>query len=127
MTQMASKHIAVWPQVRVFTARGPKVLERGDAVPADVSAGDLANLVSFGAITGITAVNATVPTATPTAGSDTVAAVLAAVGEDPVAAAAALEVELGRDSPRTSLTGKLEALIAASSADPAAAGSEPNG
>jgi hypothetical protein len=50
---MASKHVVVWPKVRVTVDGKPKVLEQKALVPAGVSETDLANLVSFGAIAGV--------------------------------------------------------------------------
>lgn len=50
----AGTHVVVWPRCRVMVNGKSKILDRGDLVPNGVTAVDLENLVSFGAIAGTT-------------------------------------------------------------------------
>lgn len=52
----AAKHIAVWPKVKVNVGDKREVVVRGELVPDGVSAVELENLVSFGAIQGVSGV-----------------------------------------------------------------------
>lgn len=54
----------------------------------------------------------------PAAADGTVDQVLAVVGDDPELAAAALEAELAKDQPRTTLTAELERLVVPPSDSP---------
>ncbi len=110
---MAGKHVAVWPKVRVTVKGKSKVIARGDLVPAGVSDVDLDNLVTFGAIAGVSGVE---PEAEPS-GSDsgakepTVPEILEGVGDDKEKAAAVLEQEKAGKNRKT-LVEPLEAILA---------------
>lgn len=111
---MAGKHIAVWPRVRVSVVKGDKtksvIVERGDLVPSGVSDVDLENLVSFGAIAGVTEALAPEPEDDePKPG--TAAYVLKEVGTDKALAQVALDEELAGQN-RKGLVADLEKILA---------------
>lgn len=113
-----SKHIAVWPSVRVFpVGKAPVVVPAGELIPAGVSGVELDNLVSFGAVVGIREVTLAEGEQPGPGQSDTkpakVADILAEVGDDKAKAEAALELEQGAARPRQSLVEKLEAIVTA--------------
>lgn len=108
----AGKHIAVWPKVKVNVGDKRKVVERGDLVPDGVSAVELQNLVSFGAIQGVSGGNVADDSDSK---SDKVEDILAEVGDDREKAAVALKAEQDArgDKARKSLVSSLEKVLAA--------------
>lgn len=106
---MAGKHVAVWPKVRVSANGKVQIIARGDLVPEGVSSVDLDNLVTFGAIAGVTGV--VVVDDDTKAGS--AAAVLAEVGDDKVKAQDALDLENAQEKPRKGLVSSLEKILGA--------------
>lgn len=107
----ASRHLVIWPKVRITIKGTPVIVAKGELVPAGVSDVDLSNLVSFGAIAGV--IGAPSAEAEPKAESenpDTVKAILKAVGDDKDKATAALEQEMAKgDAARPSLVEHLKA------------------
>jgi hypothetical protein len=106
----AGKHVVVWPKVKVTVGEKRVVVERGNLVPDGVSAVDLENLTSFGAIAGVTVPDAAVDSDSKPA---KVEDILAEVGDDKEKAQAALDSEQGQTKPRKSLVEKLQAVLAA--------------
>lgn len=112
----AGKHVVIWPKVRVTIDGKSKVLDQRDLVPAGVSATDLDNLVSFGAIAGVAG-----GPDPETEGQDeefdvekggTIPATMAWVGDDKDRAAQVLEVEDAKgDDARPGLVKKLAAVL----------------
>ena len=103
------KHLVIWPKVRVTVNDKRVTLTKGDDVPAGISAVDLANLVSFGAIAGAGAAEPENAESDSTKESS-VKDILAEVGDDKDKAAAALELEKAGKSRKT-LIEPLEAIV----------------
>lgn len=111
----AGKHVAVWPKVRVSVKGKSKIVARGDLVPDGVAQNDLDNLVSFGAIAGVSGgvTEAEAPAEDEGPKPGTADYILAEVGDDPAKAQTALDAEAEKgDKARKGLVEKLEALIA---------------
>lgn len=108
----AGKHVAVWPKVRVNVKGKSKIVDRGDLVPDGVSQVDLDNLVSFGAIAGVSGGVVDAYAAEDPEGprEGTAEYVLAQVDNDPAKAQAALDEEKAGKN-RSSLVKKLEAIV----------------
>lgn len=105
-------HIVVWPKVNIFKDGTNKVYDRGQYVPAGVASEQLANLVSFGAIAGVSA--ATEPAAEERSlpKAPTVEEILEQVGSDKELAEVALEEEKAGKNRKT-LIEKLDAVLSA--------------
>lgn len=120
---MSARYVAVWPKVKVNVGEKRQVVERGEAIPDGVSDAELSNLVSFGAIAGVTVVEKAEKPAkepkTPKGGKSgddkptSVKDILADVGDDKAKASEYLEAENAAEKPRPSLVEGLQAVIAA--------------
>lgn len=106
-------HIVIWPKARVTVDGKSVIVNKGEGVPDGVSAVDLDNLVSFGAIAGVTGLPETDAPADDDGKEPTVKEILADVGDDPEKAKAALaaEQEARGDKARKTLVDPLQAVI----------------
>lgn len=116
---MASTYVSKAPLTVVRLAGGQRVnVHKGGHVPASADPADVKRLVREGYLEKVTVVE---PVAQPapapeTSAEGTIKDVLAAVGEDPTKAAAALETEKAGEN-RTTLVSKLEAIVASGTGD----------
>lgn len=120
----AGKYVVVWPKVKVSVNGKNKILTAEDLLPSGVSDTDAALLLSIGAVAGVRTgkdAAAAAPAPTPTQGDTEkpfdpdvgggVRETLAYVGDDQAKAAQQLELEQGKESPRSTLVEKLEGII----------------